>query len=97
MTRTRMAAVGLVGFTWLAAGCSGGGSGANAAASPDEPKDQDLRAYLGENGRMYKWEMDITNAICRLEEHSTGIPDEDKYCPNGTPSGTPPPKYPPAQ
>jgi hypothetical protein len=59
--------------------------------------DNDLRLYLGKDGRMYKWELDIVKAICQLEKHSSGIPDPDKYCPSGSPTGTPPPSYPPAK
>jgi hypothetical protein len=89
--------VGLVGVAGLAAGCGGGTGGGTSSGSSIETKDDDLRLYLGEHGKMYKWELDITNAVCQLEKHSAGIPDTDKYCPGGTPSGTPPPKYPPAQ
>jgi len=97
MKPMRVAAVfGLVSVGGLAAGCKGP-SPAPSSGSSIQTKDEDLRIYLGENGRMYKWEQDITAAICELEKHTSGIPNEDKYCPVENPSGTPPPKYPPAQ
>ena len=57
--------------------------------------DDDVRAYLGENGEMYKWEVRISKAICNLET-STGTTSGDVYCTGGhPPSDTPPPKFPP--
>jgi hypothetical protein len=87
-----VAVFGLVSVAALAAGCKGGPSPA-----PVETKDDDLRIYLGKDGKMYKWEQDITAAVCELEKHTSGIPDEDKYCPVENPTGTPPPSYPPAR
>lgn len=92
-----VAVFGLVSVAGLAAGCKGGPGSASSGATSIETKDDSLRIYLGEDGRMYKWEQDITAAICELEKHSTGIPNEDKYCPVENPSGTPPPSYPPAR
>jgi hypothetical protein len=69
--------VGLVGIVGLGTGC----------------KDKELRYYLGENGRMYKWEQSVQQELCLLEKYST-VPDDEKRC-TEPPSITPPPKYPP--
>jgi hypothetical protein len=98
MTRKRVAVVGLVGFTLLAAAIASGASGASKA-SPPGPPDKDLRDYLSATGPMYEWETKISKAVCNLEKYPTGLPaGGDRYCPgNGQwpPSTTPPPKFPP--
>jgi hypothetical protein len=95
MTRERMAVLGLVGFTWLAVGCSGSGGTSNPA--PSTPQDQELRNYLADGGPMYLWEEKISKAVCNLENNVTGLPLTDAYCGGHPwpPSDTPPPKFPP--
>ena len=80
MRRIRAVVVfGLVGVAGLATGC----------------KDQKLRDYLAKNGPMEVWEVKIQEAICQLEENTTGLQTSKRICPGGPPSITPPPKYPP--
>jgi hypothetical protein len=80
MRRIRAVVVlGLVGVVGLATGC----------------KDEELRYYLGKDGRMYEWQLRVDKAICQLEKNTTGIPQGDKVCPEEDPSITPPPSYPP--
>jgi len=106
MTRTRMAVVGVVGFMWLAAGCTKGGNAPTAGTSVRPPTDtsaralaDSLRQYLDANGPMYKWEEAISRAVCNLEKFTTSLPPAGaRYCPgngNWPPSGTAPPKFPP--
>jgi len=88
MKRTHLVvAMGLVGAAGLLAGCQAGKSG----------EDKDLRYYLGQNGRLYKWEDAISQAVCQLEKNVTGLDPAKRLCPSGQypPSGTPPPYYPP--
>lgn len=76
-------------------GCPGGGQGSG--------QDNDLRTYLGPNGRMYKWQEQVGKAICQLEEKATHAQPWDpdlRICPNGsggTNDKSTPPSYPPAQ
>jgi hypothetical protein len=95
MTRERMAALGLVGFTWLAVGC-GSGSGPGPTP-PSAPQDQELRNYLADGGPMFRWEEKISKAVCNIENNMSGLPLTDSYCGGHPwpPSDTPPPKFPP--
>jgi hypothetical protein len=96
MTRQRIAVVGLVGFTLLAAAIASGTSAGKAG--PPGPQDKEVRDYLSGTGPLYQWEDKIGRAVCNLEKYTTGLPQAgDRYCPDGTypPSGTPPPKFPP--
>jgi hypothetical protein len=78
-----VAVVGLLAVAGLAGNCDG--------------KDDELRAYLADSGALYKWEVEITKAVCRIEGTITTIPSSDRWCPSGyPPSITPPPKYPPS-
>lgn len=81
MRRMRATVVlGLLGVAGLATGCG---------------EDKELRYYLGANGRMHKWQVDISKAICQLEENTTGLDQNLRVCPGGPGSITPPPSYPP--
>jgi hypothetical protein len=99
--------VGLVGIAGLGVSCNGGkgssstssgtGTGADAgtaAPAATQVEDKELRDYLSKTGPMYKWETQTQDAICQLEKFSS-VPAADRTCPGGTPSGTPPPSYPP--
>jgi hypothetical protein len=104
MKRNRVAVVvGLMGLVSLAANCKGdkgdpgpkgdkgdkGDMGTNA--------DDSLRAYLAKNGPMNKWQLEILDAICQVEQNTRGggLDPTKRVCPNGPPSITPPPSYPP--
>jgi len=71
--------VGVVGIVGLVTACT---------------EDKELRHYLGTNGRMYKWEVDVNKELCLLEKYST-VPDDEKQCVGEPPGITPPPAYPP--
>ena len=73
-----VAVLGLVGIAGLVTGC----------------QDKDLRFYLGVNGRMYNWEVDVNKELCLLEKYST-VPNNERQCTGQPPSITPPPAYPP--
>ena len=98
MKRNRVAVVvGLMGLVSLAANCKvdkgDKGDKGDAATNADES----LRAYLAKNGPMDKWEVKIQEAICQLEKNiqGGGLDPTKRVCPNGPPSITPPPSYPP--
>jgi hypothetical protein len=101
MTRKRVAVAGVVGFTMLAVACQKSSNpppnGPTQGAAG--PVDQEVRDYLGINGDMYKWEVDLSKAVCNLEKYAQGVPlGGARYCPghgDWPPSGTPPPKFPP--
>ena len=79
MRRARAVVVhGLVGLAGLITGC----------------KDQELRYYLGKDGRMYQWQVELDKAICQLENNTAGIPHGDQVCPDDG-IFAPPPSYPP--
>ncbi len=77
-----------------------GAAGATAALGAC---DNDLRTYLGPNGRMYKWQDQVGKAICQIETRgtfTTPLDPSKRICENG--EGGPndkstPPSYPPAQ
>ena len=83
MTKARLlAAIGMMGLLTGISGCA----------------DQDLRKYLGENGRLTKYLMKLDRAICQLEaKNPAGLNPMKRICPNGDGDPITTPHYPPAQ
>jgi hypothetical protein len=77
------------------------GSVGFAAAATTGCKDEDLRTYLGPNGRLAKWQDNVATAVCQLEvQNPNGLDQQKRICPNGEGGAgdkTTPPSYPPAQ
>ena len=78
------------------------GAAAATAALGNCP-DEELRTYLGANGRMYKWQEQVGKAICQIEtkgNFNQPLDAQKRICENGEGGAndkSTPPSYPPAQ
>jgi hypothetical protein len=102
--------LGALGLAGTLSGCnrpsgntaSGAPSGPAAGANTPDFKDNDLRLYLGPQGRLKPWLDTLRTAVCELEKKRSNQPaldDDKRMClePGGPPSKGTAPSYPPAQ